>query len=175
MDGDGALRRAVGVDVALAEALDLEEPVPRPARGYLVVALVERSRDRRVGRRRSRIVNVHVDELGPEGAAERRAEVPGLDPEGNRGAVIEDLEALKVEGARVEVGRGRVSVIARSVVVVIRVAEVKQLRARDEIEHHGPRGVRGCAARADGDDVEDRGAAADRDVDAEAAIGGSWG
>ena len=71
-DRDRPERGAVRVDVALAEALHLEQPAPGAPGRDRVVALQERGRRRGVRRRRGRVVDVDVDELRAERAAERR-------------------------------------------------------------------------------------------------------
>ncbi len=91
-DLDRAQRGAARVDVALPEALDLDQAVPGRAGRDLVVALRERRRGRG-GSWRGRVVDVHVDELGALRAPEGRREVAGLDPEDDVRAVVVDLEA----------------------------------------------------------------------------------
>ena len=68
------------------------------------------------------------------------------------------------------VGR-RVRVVARAVVVAVRVARAEDERSGDEVEEHGALCLGSAAAGADGDDVEDVRPAGNRDVDAEGAAG----
>ena len=91
-------------------------------------------------------MDVDVDELRAERAAERRRQVARLQPEDDVGARVVDLEALDVEGAGVEVVRGRIRVVARAVVVVVRVGDVEEQRPRHEVEEDRPLRVRGAAA-----------------------------
>ena len=51
------------VDIALTEALDLNEPTPRGSRRDLVVPLRECGRGRGVGWRGTRYVHVDIDQL----------------------------------------------------------------------------------------------------------------
>src|SRR4029453_13756363 len=123
-DGDGAEGGAARVDIALAEALHLDQPAPRRPGRDAVVA--QRERRRRGGARRGGVVDVDVDQLRAERAAEGGAEVAGLQPEDDVGAVVEDLEALDVVGAGLEEGGGRVGVVARPVVVAVGVGGAGQ-------------------------------------------------
>ena len=75
-------------------------------------------------------------------------------------AVVDHLEALDVEGAGVEVVRGRVGVVARAVVVAARVGDVEEDGAGHEVEDDRALGVGGGAVGRDGDDVDHGGAAA---------------
>ena len=81
-------------------------------------------------------MDVDVDELRAERAPERRAQVPELRLERRRLAVRREdhLELLQVEGARVEVARGRVGVVPGAVVVVRRIGDVEHDRSRREVE-----------------------------------------
>ena len=81
-----------------------------------------------------RVVDVDVDELGAERAAERRCEIAGLNPEDDARAVVEHLEALEVVGARLEAVEGRVGVVPRTVVVTGRVGHVEEDGAGREVE-----------------------------------------
>ena len=164
-------RGPAGVDVALAEALHLDQPAPREAGRDREVA--QRVRRRGRGRGCARNAHVDVDELRAERAAERLRQVARLQPEGHVGAGVVDLEPLDVEGARVEVRGRRVGVVAGAVVVAVRVGHVEEQRARHEVEEDGALRLRRRAARADGDDVEDVRAAGDRDVEAERAASGA--
>ena len=69
-----------------------------------------------------------------------------------------------------EVRGGRVGVVAGAVVVAVRVGHVEEERPGHEVEEDGAPHVRGCAARADGDDVEDVVPPVTGDVDAEGAV-----
>jgi hypothetical protein len=117
-------------------------------------------------------VNVDVDKLGSERAAEYRAEVARLQAERDLRARVVHLELLDVEGSRMEVSRRRIGIVAGAVVVTCRVRDVEQLGSRHEVEQHRPGRMSGCAGRADGDDVEHARAAGDDDRDAEGAAGG---
>src|SRR5205085_11904202 len=129
-----------------------------PGRGRVddVVALRERRRGRSVCGRSTGIVHVDIQHLRAERAAERGRQVAHLDTERDQavGAAVDDLEALDVERARVEIARGRISVVAGAVVVTAGIGYVEQNRAGHEVEFHGAGGVRGAAARADGNHVQ---------------------
>ena len=77
-----------GVDVALAEALHLDQPAPRRRRPRSCSCA---SRERRGGRgrRRARDVHVDVDELRAERAAEGRRQVARLDAEDDVAAAVD--------------------------------------------------------------------------------------
>ena len=62
---------AGGIDVALAEALDLDQPAPRSAGAILKFRVANEAAVEVVGGRR--VVDVDVDELRSERAAEGRA------------------------------------------------------------------------------------------------------
>jgi hypothetical protein len=110
--------------------------------------------------------------LRAERAAERRREVARPDAEDHVAASVVDLEPLDIERPVLEVGRRRVGVVARPVVVTLRIRDVEQQCPGDDVEHDGPLLVGRCAARADGHDVEDGGPTRDRDDDAERTIAG---
>ena len=99
------------------------------------------------------VVDVDVDELCAERAAEGRGEVAGLDAEDDVGAAVDHLETGQVEGAGVEVVRGRVGVVARAVVVAGRVGDVEEDGSGDEVEDDRPLGGR-WRRPGDGDDVD---------------------
>ena len=169
-DPDRPERCTRRVDVALAEALGLDQAAPRERRGDREVP--RRVGGGRRGRDRAGHMDVDVDELRAERAAECRAQVTRLQPEDHVRAGVVDLEPLDVEGAGLEVRRGRVGVVPGAVVVAVRVGHVEEQRARHEVEEDRARRVRRAARCADGDDVEHARAAGDRDVDAERAVGG---
>ena len=154
-DGHRAERRAGGILVALAEALDLDQPAPRVRRrrsgscGSRWRPSVEVGRRPR-GRGRTRRRAAHR-------AGSRRSRVRSRvwSRKTTSAAVVVDLEPLDVEGAVVEVGRRRVRVVAGAVVVAVGVGHVEDQRARHEVEQDRSLLVGGAAGRADRDDVED--------------------
>ena len=107
----------------------------------------------------SRLIEVHgfgqryVDELSTERAAERRRQVARLQAEHDVGAGVVDLEPLDVERARLEVVGRRIGVVARAVVVLVRVGAFEDQRAWHEVEHDRACRVRSAPVRADGDEL----------------------
>ena len=138
--------RSRGIHEPLAEALHLDEVVPRGRARDRVVALRERGRGRGRPCGRARIVDIHVDELCAEGTPEGRRQVTCLEPEDDARAVVEHLEALDVERTGVEVVRSRIGVVPRAVVVACRIRDVEQHRSRREVEHDRPHHTGGAAA-----------------------------
>ena len=69
-DGDRSGGRAMGVELLLAEALDLNKAAPGRGRRDLIVALNESCGGRGVGRNGQRVAGVDVHQLGAERAAE---------------------------------------------------------------------------------------------------------
>src|SRR5205085_9955468 len=125
-----------------------------PGRGRVddVVALRERRRGRSVCGRSTGIVHVDIQHLRAERAAERGRQVAHLDTERDEavGAAVDDLEALEVECARVEISRGRISVVAGAVVVTAGCGYVGQNRSWHAAEFYGAGGVHGGAGWAYG-------------------------
>ena len=113
---------SVGILVALTEALGLDQAVPRERRGDLEVARRIRGTGRGVRGRGGRVMHVDVDQLGAERTPERFRQVARPEPEDDIAARVVDLEGLDVERASVEVGGGRIGVVARAVVVEVRSA-----------------------------------------------------
>src|SRR5207244_12728036 len=64
----------------------------------------------------------------------RSRQVAHLHAEDHVRPVVEDLELLQVEGARVEAAEGRVGVVAGPVVVAARIRHVEEQRAGHEVE-----------------------------------------
>ena len=150
-DGHCAERRAGGVLIALAEALDLDKPAPRVRRRNSEVPALIGGLGR--GRPGTGDVDVHVDELRPQRAPECLAQVSRLEPEDNLRIGVVDLESLDVEGAVVEVVRRRVGVIAWTVVIAVGVADLEDERARHEIEQDRSLLLGGAARWAHRDDL----------------------
>ena len=162
------LRRRV--DVALAEALHLDQPAPGERRGDREVARVDRAvGGRRRGRDRAGHVHVDVDELRAERAAERRAQVARLEPGRSRSSRSRRPGSpgcrRRRRGSRSRSGRrklpGPLSSPVGSVTSRSSVPGTKSKKTR-------PLVVCGRAGRADGDDVEHARPAGHRHRDAEA-------
>ena len=71
-------------------------------------------------------MHVDVDELRAERAAEGGRQVGQLHAKDHVRPVVEDLELLQIEGARVEVAGGRVGVVAGPVVVAGWIGDIEQ-------------------------------------------------
>src|ERR1700716_4071421 len=98
-------------------------------------------------------MDIDVNQLRPERAAEGWAEVTGLQPEDDVSAactVVVDLKRGDVKCAGVEVGRRGVRVVARSVVIACGVGHVEDLGAGDEVPDHCACGVGSASARCGG-------------------------
>src|SRR6266851_8083367 len=80
-------------------------------------------------------MDVDIDQLSSERAAEGGREVARLDAEDDvpaAGTVVVDLEVCDVERSCVEIARGRIGVIAWTVVIAGRVADVEDLGPGNE-------------------------------------------
>ena len=121
---DVSERGAARVDVALAEALDLDQPAPRAARRDRVVALRERRgrRGRLTRRARGRRRRRAARPAGCRTSASGRGCARGR-RSGRRSS--KTWNCLEVVRARLEVAARRIRVVARPVVVAVRVAASK--------------------------------------------------
>src|SRR5437899_13094886 len=93
-------------------------------------------------------MDVNIDQLSSERAAEGGREGARLDADDDvpaAGTVVVDLEVCDVERSCVEIARGRIGVIAWTVVIAGRVADVEDLSSGNEVPHYRAAGV-SCAS-----------------------------
>src|SRR2546428_13982432 len=128
----------MGVDVPLSESLDLDQPAPRAAGRNLVVPLWERSRGRGVGRTRARVVDVDIDELSAERAAEGGREISDhqLERRGRAIRAFDEAELLDIEGAGMEVAGGGIRIVPRAIVIAAPGGDIEGQRAGGEGENN---------------------------------------